>query len=95
MRVSELAHLRRRDHWIGWLQLVAGCLWWWHPLYRYVSRQVRANAELACDAWVVTLMPSARRAYADALLEVSHLLSRAICDLLRRKAGGHQLQYGC
>jgi beta-lactamase regulating signal transducer with metallopeptidase domain len=76
--VHELAHLRRRDHWVGWLQLVAGCLWWWHPLYRYVSRQVRANAELACDAWVVAIMPSARRAYADALLEVSHLLSRNI-----------------
>jgi beta-lactamase regulating signal transducer with metallopeptidase domain len=76
--VHELAHLRRRDHWVGWLQLVAGCLWWWHPLYRYVSRQIRANAELACDAWVVAVMPSARRAYADALLQVSHLLSRTI-----------------
>jgi bla regulator protein BlaR1 len=74
--VHELAHLRRRDHWVGWLQLVAGCVWWWHPLYRYVSRQVRANAELACDAWVVNLLPTARRAYADALLEVSQLISR-------------------
>ncbi|MFL5245628.1 MAG: M56 family metallopeptidase [Gemmataceae bacterium] len=74
--VHELAHLRRRDHWIGWLQLLAGCAWWWHPLYRYVSRQVRTNAELACDAWVVNLLPAARRAYAEALLEVSQLLSR-------------------
>jgi hypothetical protein len=74
--VHELAHLRRRDHWIGWLQLMAGCVWWWHPLYRYVSRQVRANAELACDAWVVNLLPAARRAYAEALIEVSQLLSR-------------------
>jgi hypothetical protein len=74
--VHELAHLRRRDHWIGWLQLMAGCAWWWHPLYRYVSRQVRANAELACDAWVVNLLPAARRAYAEALIEVSQLLAR-------------------
>src|SRR5258707_7744074 len=74
--VHEPAPRRRRDHWIGWLQLWAGCAWWWHPLYRYVSRQVRANAELACDAWVVNLLPAARRAYAEALIEVSQLLSR-------------------
>jgi beta-lactamase regulating signal transducer with metallopeptidase domain len=92
--VHELAHLRRRDHWVGWLQLVAGCVWWWHPLYRYVSRQVRANAELACDAWVVNLMPSARRAYADALLEVSHLLSRNIepAPVLGMAAGRLELE---
>jgi hypothetical protein len=37
--VDELAHLKRRDHWVGWLLLVGGCVWWWHPLYRLVSRQ--------------------------------------------------------
>jgi beta-lactamase regulating signal transducer with metallopeptidase domain len=74
--VHELAHLRRRDHWVRWLQLVAGCMWWWHPLFRVVDRQLRATAELACDAWVVRLLPRARRAYAEALLEVSRMLSR-------------------
>ena len=29
----ELAHLRRRDHWISRLELVTGLIWWWNPLY--------------------------------------------------------------
>jgi arginine repressor len=75
--VHELAHLRRRDHWVRWLELLAGCLWWWNPLFWYVRSQLRRNAELACDAWVVSTLPGARRAYAEALLEVSQLLSRS------------------
>jgi beta-lactamase regulating signal transducer with metallopeptidase domain len=73
----ELAHLRRRDHWVGWLLLAAGCVWWWNPLFWYVRRQLRQNAELACDAWVVSLLPEDRRAYAEALIEVSQQISGA------------------
>jgi beta-lactamase regulating signal transducer with metallopeptidase domain len=74
--VHELAHLRRRDHWVGWLLLLAECVWWWNPLFWYVRRQLHQNAELACDAWVVAMLPGDRRAYAEALLEVSQLVSR-------------------
>jgi beta-lactamase regulating signal transducer with metallopeptidase domain len=68
--VHELAHLKRRDHWVGWLELAAGCFWWWNPLYWYVRHQLRENAELACDAWVVQTLPDGRRAYAEGLLAV-------------------------
>jgi beta-lactamase regulating signal transducer with metallopeptidase domain len=74
--VHELAHLRRHDHWVGWLHLIASCLWWWSPLYWYVRRQLGGAAELACDAWVIEALPRARRAYAEALLEVCELVSR-------------------
>jgi beta-lactamase regulating signal transducer with metallopeptidase domain len=78
--VHELAHVKRRDHWVGWLELFAGCLWWWNPLFWYVRHQLRENAELACDAWVVDAMPrgagrSDRRAYAEALLAVCEFIS--------------------
>jgi beta-lactamase regulating signal transducer with metallopeptidase domain len=69
----ELAHLKRRDHWVGWLELAAACLWWWYPLFWYVRGQLRREAELACDAWVVALLPEARRVYAEALLEVARV----------------------
>lgn len=72
----ELAHLRRRDHWTGWLLLAAGCLWWWNPVCWYVRRQLRFQAELACDAWVLDALPSQRRAYAEALLEVVQYVSQ-------------------
>src|SRR6185437_14120861 len=72
--VHELAHARRRDHWVGWMELLAGCVWWWNPLFWYVRQQVRENAELACDAWVVDTIPKGRRAYAEALLSVCEQL---------------------
>jgi beta-lactamase regulating signal transducer with metallopeptidase domain len=79
--VHELAHLRRRDHWVGWLQMVAECVWWWNPLFWYVRRQLRFYAELACDACVVSTLPEDRRAYAEALIEVTQLVSQTAAPL--------------
>jgi beta-lactamase regulating signal transducer with metallopeptidase domain len=77
----ELAHLRRRDHWVGWLQLIAECVWWWNPLFWYVRRQLRFHAELACDAWVVATLPEERRTYAEALIEITQLVSQKAAPL--------------
>lgn len=74
--VHELAHVRRRDHWVGWLELVAAIAWWWNPLFWYVRHQLRENAELACDGWVVDVLPGGRRAYAEGLISVCELSSR-------------------
>jgi len=65
----ELAHLRRRDHWVCYLAMIVGWLYWWHPVVWWVRRQLREEADLCCDVWVTSLMPGARRAYATALLE--------------------------
>jgi beta-lactamase regulating signal transducer with metallopeptidase domain len=73
----ELAHLRRRDHWVGALLLLAECMWWWCPLFWLVRREIRLAAEWACDAWVVTVLPEHRRVYAETLIEVSQLISQA------------------
>ena len=75
--IHELAHLRRRDHWVRWLELLAAIVHWWNPLFWLVRRQMRFHAELACDAWVTGMMPDARRAYAEALLEVCARSRRA------------------
>lgn len=69
--VHELAHLKRRDHVVGWLELVAGLVWWWNPLFWSVRRALREQAELACDAWVISALPDGRRAYAESLLALS------------------------
>lgn len=68
--VHELAHLRRRDHWVAWLELAAMLFWWWNPLFWYVRRRLRQSAEMACDAWVVWALPDARRTYAESLVTV-------------------------
>ncbi|MBO0699455.1 MAG: hypothetical protein J2P46_13755, partial [Zavarzinella sp.] len=64
----ELAHLRRRDHWVLRVEMVAAVLHWWNPLFWLARKRLRADAELACDAWATG--QADRRAYAEALLEV-------------------------
>jgi beta-lactamase regulating signal transducer with metallopeptidase domain len=71
----ELAHVQRRDHWVAWLEMLAGCLWWWNPLFWFVRRRIRDTADLACDARALSILPeSERRAYAETFLELSGLV---------------------
>lgn len=72
----ELAHLKRRDHWTGWLELVVLCVHWWNPVCWLARRQLRENAELACDALVVNALPSSRRSYAETLIDVAAMISK-------------------
>ncbi|MCZ6837577.1 MAG: M56 family metallopeptidase, partial [Planctomycetota bacterium] len=71
----ELAHLRRRDHWVSWVDLVAGVLYWWHPVVWWIRKKIREEADLSCDAWVTAMMPNGRRAYAQALLDTKKYTS--------------------
>ncbi|WP_020475084.1 M56 family metallopeptidase [Zavarzinella formosa] len=64
----ELAHLRRRDHWVRWLEMLAAVVHWWNPVFWLARRRLRADAELACDQWATT--QADRRTYAEALLTV-------------------------
>ncbi len=70
----ELAHLRRRDHWVSWFEMLMGIAYWWYPLVWWIRSRVRAEAENSCDAWVTTLLPRDRRAYAEALLRTTHFI---------------------
>ena len=92
--LHELAQAcRRRDHWIGWLLLAGGCVWWWHPLFWWVRRRLMQEAELACDTWVVGAAPDGRRAYAEALLEVSQrVVSTAAVPALGAAGGRRDLE---
>jgi beta-lactamase regulating signal transducer with metallopeptidase domain len=77
----ELAHLRRGDHWVRWLELAASAVYWWHPIVWFARRGLRAAEEQCCDAWVVWALPAACRDYADALLDTVDFLSRAALAL--------------
>jgi beta-lactamase regulating signal transducer with metallopeptidase domain len=73
----ELAHLRRRDHWVRVLELLVLGLYWWFPLTWWARRELREAEEECCDAWVVWALPDSPRAYATALVETLDFLSGA------------------
>ncbi len=73
----ELAHLRRRDHWVRTLELVVLMLYWWHPVVWWARRELREAEEQCCDAWVVSTLPSAARTYALALVQTLDFLADA------------------
>ncbi len=45
----ELMHVRRGDLWLGWMQMVAVCLFWFHPLVWLASRRLSVAIEQCCD----------------------------------------------
>jgi beta-lactamase regulating signal transducer with metallopeptidase domain len=69
--LHELAHIKRCDHFVGWIELAAGVVWWWNPMFWHARSALREQAELACDAWVIAALPNGRRAYAESLLMLS------------------------
>ncbi|MDE0357758.1 MAG: M56 family metallopeptidase [Gammaproteobacteria bacterium] len=73
----ELAHVRRRDHLVRWLEWLACTAFWWNPVAWWARRRLRAAGEVCCDALVVRALGCAPRAYARALV-------RAI-DVVRTK----------
>jgi len=76
--MHELAHVKRWDHVLCWLETLVGAVYWWHPLVWWARRRLHDAAEASCDAWVTSLFPSSRTAYASALVVTkSYLSSRA------------------
>lgn len=69
----ELAHVRRRDHWVRWLELLVLALYWWFPLAWWARRQLQMHEEECCDAWVVADLPP--RTYAAAIMETIDFLA--------------------
>ena len=71
----ELAHVRRRDHWVRWLELVVMGLYWWYPLAWIARRQMQAREEECCDAWAARHCEP--RVYATAILDAVDFLAEA------------------
>ena len=68
VRAHERAHIDRLDSRCNAVVLAAQCLCWFNPLIHLGGRAMRFDQELACDATVMTRLPTERRRYAEALL---------------------------
>jgi len=68
--LHELAHCRRCDLWVNWLQVVLQTVYWFHPLVWVANLRLRAERELVVDDLVLAHLGSGREAYGESLLRV-------------------------
>ncbi|MGD8683185.1 MAG: M56 family metallopeptidase [Chloroflexota bacterium] len=73
----ELAHVKRHDHLVRWLEWAATVGFWWNPIVWWARRCLRLDEEDACDALVLEHVEGSSRAYAGTLLTVVEVLSRS------------------
>jgi beta-lactamase regulating signal transducer with metallopeptidase domain len=71
----ELAHVRRKDHWVRLLEVAISTLFWWHPVVWWATRQLQELEDQCCDRVVVDMAPHGARSYATALLDTLDFLS--------------------
>ncbi|MCH7726270.1 MAG: M56 family metallopeptidase [Planctomycetes bacterium] len=90
----ELAHIRRRDHWVRCFELIVLALFWWNPIAWWASRKLRQAEEECCDAWVVWALPECRRSYGQALLRTVEILTegRMIAPIVGAGFGQHMFK---
>ncbi|MFV2065187.1 MAG: M56 family metallopeptidase, partial [Chloroflexota bacterium] len=72
----ELAHIKRRDYLVRWLEWLACVAFWWNPVVWWSRRNLRLDEEISCDALVLDQLGAPPRSYAEALLTVMEFLSR-------------------
>ncbi|HVU89757.1 MAG TPA: efflux RND transporter periplasmic adaptor subunit [Pirellulales bacterium] len=70
----ELAHLRRRDHWVRMIELIVVTIYWWNPVAWLIRRQIHQAEDLCCDAWVCWAFPHHAHRYAEAIFETADRL---------------------
>lgn len=70
----ELAHIRRKDPLIRWIEVCAVVLFWWYPVAWWASRELRRAEEECCDALVIWAFPKSRSSYAHALCKTMEFL---------------------
>ena len=75
LMAHELAHFRRRDHWVRWLEAVVLAVYWWHPVAWWARRGLQAAEERCCDAWAVWLLDGNARSYGETLLTTVDFLT--------------------
>lgn len=68
----ELAHIRRHDYLVNLVQTAIETLFFYHPAVWWVSRQIRAERENACDDMAISLLGNPL-AYARALASMEEL----------------------
>jgi len=59
--LHEVAHIARRDHWVGVGQRIAAALFWWNPLVHWACDQISERREEICDNHVIKIQGEGQR----------------------------------
>ncbi len=87
----ELAHVRRRDYLVRWLEWIACVLFWWNPMMWWAQRNLRAMEEICCDALVISSLSPKPLVYANSILKAVESLA---CPVLRPPAMASEINSG-
>ena len=71
----ELAHHRRWDLWLGWLQVPISMIWWFNPIYWLLVNRIRSVREDCCDDLVVASGLATSETYCETLLRAARIAS--------------------
>jgi len=71
----ELAHVRRRDYMVRWIEWLACVCFWWNPVVWWARYNLRANEELCCDARVLSSLKPKPHIYGNSLLKAVEILA--------------------
>jgi len=87
----ELAHVRRRDYLVRWIEWLACVCFWWNPVTWWARHNLRANEEICCDALVVSSLNPTPNSYANSLLMAIEFLA---CPAIRPPAIASEINSG-
>jgi len=87
----ELAHVRRRDYLVRWLEWAACVCFWWNPVVWWAQRNLRAAEEICCDELVISCLEPKPKIYANSLLSAVEFLARPV---LRAPAMASEINSG-
>lgn len=91
----ELVHWRRRDTWIGWLQVLVQGVFWFHPFVWWANTRLRHERECACDETVLREATGDRDSYGETIVRVvtaARGRSLAMANMVGVFERGSQLQ---
>ncbi|MFC1574170.1 M56 family metallopeptidase [Candidatus Latescibacterota bacterium] len=68
--LHEVAHIKRNDLLVNWLQIAVQTVYFFHPLVWFANRRIRLLREEVCDDIAVHVIGDRRKRYTKSMLDV-------------------------
>lgn len=78
----ELAHIRRRDLLVGWLETLVSLVWWFHPAMWWLRKSLRQTREDCCDDILLTNQLAIPDRYCETLIDAASRQSTKLVEPL-------------